>query len=128
MVDVYKQHGAFSWSELQTTDVEGAKKFYTGLLGWATEDFPSEEMPYTVVTAGENMVGGIMTLPPQCTGAPPHWSVYITVDDVDASAQKATELGGTIMVPPMDIKDVGRFSVIRDPQGAVFSIITYMKK
>jgi predicted enzyme related to lactoylglutathione lyase len=50
------------------------------------------------------------------------------VDDVDASAQKATELGGTIMVPPMDIKDVGRFSVIRDPQGAVFSIITYLKK
>lgn len=128
MADVFKQHGAFSWSELQTTDVEGAKKFYSGLLGWATEDFPTEEMPYTIVKAGEEMVGGIMTLPPQCTGVPPHWGVYITVDDVDASAQKATELGGTIMVPPMDIKDVGRFSVIRDPQGAVFSIITYMKK
>jgi predicted enzyme related to lactoylglutathione lyase len=128
MVDVLKQHGAFSWSELQTSDVEGAKKFYSGLLGWSTEDFPSAEMPYTIVKAGEAMVGGIMTLPPQCAEAPPHWGVYITVDDVDASAQKATELGGTIMVPPMDIKDVGRFSLIRDPQGAMFSIITYLKK
>jgi predicted enzyme related to lactoylglutathione lyase len=128
MVDVFKQHGAFSWSELQTTDVDGAKKFYSALLGWATEDFPSAETPYTIVKAGEDMVGGIMTLPSQCAGVPPHWGVYITVDDVDASAKKATELGGTIIVPPMDIKDVGRFSVIRDPQGGVFSIITYLKK
>jgi predicted enzyme related to lactoylglutathione lyase len=128
MADVYKLHGAFSWSELQTSDVEGAKKFYGGLLGWATEDFPSGDMPYTIVKAGEDMVGGIMSLPAQCAGVPPHWGVYITVEDVDASAQKATELGGTIVVPPMDIQDVGRFSVIRDPQGAVFSIITYLKK
>lgn len=125
MIDVFKQHGAFSWSELQTTDVEGAKKFYSALLGWTTEEFPSEEMPYTVAKVAGTDIGGIMSLPPQCAGMSPHWGVYITVDDVDASAKKATELGGEILVPPMDIKDVGRFAVLRDPQGAVFSIIKY---
>lgn len=128
MVDVFKQQGAFSWAELQTNDVEGAKKFYTGLLGWTTEDFPSEEMSYTVVKAGEAAVGGIMEMPHQAAGAPSHWGVYITVDDVDATARKAGELGGTILVPPMDIEGVGRFSLIRDPQGAMFSVITYRMK
>lgn len=127
MTDMYKQ-GAFSWAELQTTDVEGAKKFYTELLGWTTEDFPMEEMTYTIVKAGGEGVGGIMALCAQATDAPPHWGIYITVDDVDVTARKAHELGGTIIVPPMDIKDVGRFSLIRDPQGAFFSAITYLRK
>ncbi len=128
MVDVFKQQGAFSWSELLTTDVEGAKKFYTELLGWTMEDFPSEEMTYTIVKAGEGAVGGIMAMPPQAAGTPPYWGVYITVDDVDAATEKARQLGATIMMPPTDIKDVGRFSLIRDPQGAMFSMITYLRK
>jgi predicted enzyme related to lactoylglutathione lyase len=126
MTDMYK-NGAFSWSELQTTDVDGAKKFYTELLGWTTEEFPSEEMAYTVVKIGDEPVGGIMALPSQAC-APTHWGVYITVEDVDATTRKAQELGATIIVPPMDIKDVGRFSLIQDPQGAIFSVITYLRK
>ena len=62
MTDMFKQ-GAISWAELQTTDVEGAKKFYSELLGWTTEDFPSEEMHYTIVKAGGEGVGGIMANP-----------------------------------------------------------------
>jgi predicted enzyme related to lactoylglutathione lyase len=127
MTDMFKQ-GAISWAELQTTDVEGAKKFYSELLGWTTEDFPSEEMHYTIVKAGGEGVGGIMAIPCEATGAPPHWGIYITIDDVDAATRKAHGLGATIMVPPMDIKDVGRFSLIRDPQGAMFSLITYLRK
>jgi len=127
MTDMNK-NGAFSWSELQTTDVDGAKKFYTELLGWTTEDFPSEEMAYTIVKAGDEPVGGIMALPSQASGAQPHWGVYITVDDVDATTRRAHELGATIIVPPMDIKDVGRFSIIQDLQGAIFSVITYLRK
>jgi uncharacterized protein len=126
MADMNK-NGAFSWAELQTTDVEAAKKFYTDLLGWTTEQFPSEEMVYTVVKTGDEPVGGIMELPSKAC-APPHWGVYITVEDVDATTRKAHELGATIIVPPMDIKDVGRFSVIQDPQGAMFSVITYLRK
>jgi predicted enzyme related to lactoylglutathione lyase len=128
MVDVFRQHGAFSWSELQTSDLEGAKRFYSELLGWTMEDFPSAEIPYTLVKAGGETIGGIMAMPPQAAGAPPHWGVYITVKDVDIAAQKAVKLGATVIVPPMDISDVGRFSLIKDPQGALFNMITYFQK
>jgi predicted enzyme related to lactoylglutathione lyase len=127
MKDMYKQ-GVFSWAELATPDVEGAKSFYTGLLGWTTELAPVEGMTYTLVKAGDEQVGGIMGV--QCAGGevPPHWGIYITVDDVDATALKAGELGGKVLMPPTDIPNVGRFSVIQDPQGVVFSVITYLQR
>jgi uncharacterized protein len=127
MKDMYKQ-GAFSWAELATTDVEGAKRFYTGLLGWTTELAPVEGMEYTLVKAGGEEVGGIMGV--ECAGGEiaPHWGIYITVDDVDATVRKAKELGGTVIMPPTDIPKVGRFSVIQDPQGVVFSVITYLPR
>jgi hypothetical protein len=53
-------------------------------------------------------------------GAPPNWSGYIDVDDVDAAAEKVKRLGGTIHMPPTDIQTVGRFAVAADPQGAAF--------
>jgi predicted enzyme related to lactoylglutathione lyase len=126
MKDLFKRQGAFSWSELMTTDVGGAKKFYTNLFGWKTEDMPMENMKYTIVKVGEEGVGGIMPIPAQAEGSPPNWGVYVTVDDVDATARKATELGGKVLIPPTDIPNVGRFSVLQDPQGAVFSAITYV--
>jgi predicted enzyme related to lactoylglutathione lyase len=125
MKDPFKQHGAFSWSELMTTDVDGAKKFYAELFGWETEDMDMGDMNYTVVKVGGDGVGGIMTTPPQAAGIPPNWGVYVTVDDVDATAKKAEKLGGKILVPPTDIPTVGRFSVLQDLQGAVISAITY---
>ena len=125
MKDPFKQHGAFSWSELMTTDVEGAKKFYSDLFGWETENMNMGDMNYTVVKVGEESLGGIMATPPQAEGTPPNWGVYVTVDDVDATAKKAEELGGKILVAPTDIPTVGRFCVLQDPQGAVISAITY---
>ena len=125
MQDPYKQHGAFSWFELMTTDVEGAKTFYTRLFGWETEDMPMENLSYTITKIGDEGVGGIMPLPPETEGAPPHWGVYVTVDDVDATVKKAEELGGRVHIPPTDIPNVGRFCVIQDPQGAFISAITY---
>jgi len=125
MKDPYKQQGAFSWFELITSDVDGAKKFYANLFGWNTEDMPMGDMNYTIVKVGEEGLGGIMSTPPQAEGAPPNWGVYVTVDDVDATAGKAEELGGKILVPPTDIPNVGRFCVLQDPQGAVISAITY---
>jgi predicted enzyme related to lactoylglutathione lyase len=125
MTNVFEQHGAFSWSELMTTDAPAAKEFYARLFGWKMRDQPIEGTVYTVLKAGEQEVGGLMEMSPEMQGMPPYWGVYVTVDDVDASAQLAEELGGQIKVPPMDIPDVGRFAVIQDPQGAVLSIITY---
>jgi predicted enzyme related to lactoylglutathione lyase len=125
MVDIFKTQGAFSWFELTTTDPEAAKNFYTQLFGWTTEDMPMENMAYTILKVGEEGVGGIMQTPPQAEGLPPNWGVFVTVDDVDATAKKAEELGANILVPPTDIPNVGRFFVLQDPQGAVISAITY---
>jgi predicted enzyme related to lactoylglutathione lyase len=70
------------------------------------------------------MVAGGMPMGDQFPAeVPPHWAVYFAVDDTDATAEKAKQLGGQVQVEPMDIPDVGRFAVISDPQGAVFSVI-----
>lgn len=128
MNDPFKTHGAFSWFELQTSDVEAAKSFYTRLFGWKTEDNPMEGMDYTVIKIGDDGVGGIMKTPAEAAGVPPHWGGFVTVDNVDSVAQKAEELGATILVPLTDIPSVGRFFVFQDPQGAVLSAITYSEE
>jgi predicted enzyme related to lactoylglutathione lyase len=124
-IDVYKQPGAISWSELMTTDTDAAVKFYTQLFGWTMEEsvMANGEKYITVKVAGVPM-GGITKLPPQ-PQMPPVWGLYVTVADVDASAKQAQELGGNVFMPPMDVPNVGRFSVIQDPQGAYISLITY---
>jgi len=119
------KHGAFSWFELMTTDVDAAKGFYTSLLGWETYEMPMENMKYTVVKVNGEDTAGIMTMPPDSGEMPPTWGIYITVDNVDQTADKAKELGGKILVEPQDIPQVGRFCVIQDPQGAWFAAMTY---
>ena len=119
------KNGAFSWFELMTTDVKAANGFYTGLFGWATREMPMENMDYTVVKVDGEDVAGIMPMPPDTGEMPPAWGLYITVEDVDKTAGQAKELGGKVLVEPTDIPEVGRFSVIQDPQGAWFSVITY---
>ena len=128
MDDKLLKHGRFSWNELMTTDVEGARAFYGKLFGWQYEGFPMEDMTYEVIRSGGEEIGGMMPMPPQAGEHPSAWSVYITVDNVDNSVKLAEELGGKIHVPPTDIPEVGRFAIIQDPQGAYVSIITYLKK
>jgi len=128
MDEQFKQHGAFSWCELMTTDVDAAKAFYTKLFGWDSEAMSMPGMTYTVVKAGGNGIGGIMAMPKDAPkGMPPVWGTYVTVDDVDQTAKTAEKLGAKILMPPTDIPTVGRFCVIQDPQGAVISAITYIK-
>lgn len=85
-------------------------------------------MNYTVLKVNGKPVGGIMPMPPQTEGISPHWSIYVTVDDVDASAQKVESLGGKILFFPTYIPNVGRFYVIQDLQGAVICPLTYKDK
>lgn len=127
MNEPFKQHGAFSWCELMTSDVEAAKAFYTKLFNWNTEDMSMPGMIYTVIKAGGSEIGGIMAIPKEAQGMPPAWGVYVTVDDVDEMAKNAGQLGAKLLVPPTDIPDVGRFCMIQDPQGAAISAITYKK-
>jgi predicted enzyme related to lactoylglutathione lyase len=124
----FETPGAFSWCELMTTDPAAAKKFYKDLFGWELEDMNMTGMNYTVVKTDGKAIGGIMSMPPNVPpGVPPNWGAYVTVPDVDATAKKVAELGGMILMPPTDIPKVGRFTVIRDPQGAVINAITYVK-
>jgi predicted enzyme related to lactoylglutathione lyase len=125
MEEAAKTHGAFSWFELMTTDVDAAKKFYTALFGWETVEYPMENVTYTVLKVGGKPVAGMMPIPEEAKGMPPMWDIYITVDDVDATAKKVEELGGKILRPPADIPKVGRFCVLADPTGAHVCAIKY---
>jgi len=120
-----KQVGAFSWNELMTTDVKGAKAFYGDLFDWGMQDFKPSDMDYTLVKLGDQDIAGIMAIPDKAVGMPPRWGAYVTVADVDALLPRVMQLGGKVIVPPHDIPDVGRFAVIQDPQGAMLSIISY---
>jgi predicted enzyme related to lactoylglutathione lyase len=123
---VFMEPNALCWTELSTKDTKAARAFYTGLFDWKTKaSDPSNPEAYTEWHVGERGIGGMMPMPAEAEkmGAPPHWLNYFAVTDCDATAKKAQELGAVLYVPPTDIPKVGRFSVIRDPQGAVFAII-----
>ena len=124
-MDVYKTHGAFSWNELTSTDPAAAAAFYSALFGWAVAEPQPAMGDYRVASLGVSMVAGIMPPPPSNPGMPSQWGCYITVDDCDAAVAKAQALGGTLLVPPMDVPTVGRMAVLQDPQGAVFSVMQY---
>ena len=112
--------GTVTWNELITAD-PGAIKFYTDVLGLTTSVMDmGEGGPYTLFEAGGEQIAGSMA--PPMPGIPNHWEVYFGTADADATAAKATELGGSVVAPPFDTP-VGRMAVIGDPQGAVFSII-----
>jgi len=114
--------GQFVWYELMTTDIEAARKFYGEIFGWEEEAYPMEGgQTYWMFKAGGRTIAGAWHMPP---GAdyPPHWLVYIGVNDVDASARKATQLGGKVLKEPADIPEVGRFAVLADPTGGVCAI------
>jgi uncharacterized protein len=128
MINPFQQHGAFSWCELMTTDLKAAEAFYVELFGWTVEDGPVEGMEYRVVSAGGQGVGGLMPIPPDAPPSmPPNWGATVTVDDVDTTITKAEALGGKVLMQPQEIPTIGKFAVIQDPQGAVLSVITYLR-
>lgn len=120
---VYGVPGAFCWNELGTNDPEKAKEFYSKVFGWTTEPFPGSPIEYTIIQNEGTGIGGVYKITPEMGPIPPHWLVYFSVDDCDASVKKATDLGGKVMKPAEDIPGVGRFAILFDPQGAAFAII-----
>ncbi|MEB8431256.1 VOC family protein [Cocleimonas sp. KMM 6892] len=127
MSNPMKQHGAFSWNELMTTDVAAAKAFYGKMFNWQMEDMEMDQ-PYTLAKIDDEMKAGLMPLTPECGEMPPYWGAYVTVNDVEASAKQAEVLGGKILLEPRDIPTVGRMCVISDPQGAALTIISYFEQ
>ena len=115
--------GALCWNELCTRDPARAGAFYADLLGWARETMPLPGFEYTVFKRGDQPAGGMMAIQPDWGDMPPHWSVYFAVEDCDGTAATAAKMGGAVLMGPADIPDVGRFATLRDPQGAIFSVL-----
>ncbi len=113
--------GVLVWDELGTTDVDGAQRFYEQVFGWTTSEMGTEYGGYRIFNRGETGIAGLMTLPDG--SMPPQWQPYVAVDDPDRTTAKAIELGGSALLEPMDVPEVGRLAVLRDPQGATFGII-----
>jgi uncharacterized protein len=117
--------GTFCWVDVGTTDVDAAKRFYGELFGWEPRDFPAAPgMTYTRCVIGDRDVAAIYGQGERgrAAGLPPQWSSYVAVDDVDAVAARAAELGATLVAEPFDVLDAGRMAVIRDPVGAHVSL------
>ena len=127
MDDRMKNHGHIGWCDLMSDDVDKARDFYTGVLGWDTEVMDIGQGPYTVFKADDRPVAGLMGKPPEgpASFAPTAWTSYVTVDDVDARTDRVAAAGGVVFAGPMDIPTVGRMSIIQDPTGGVIGIIKY---
>jgi predicted enzyme related to lactoylglutathione lyase len=117
--------GTFSWADLSTTDTAGAAAFYGALLGWEGEEMPAgPDATYTMMRVGGRHVAGMAAQREEerAAGAPPFWLSYVTVEDADATAARAAELGGTVQLAAFDVLDAGRMALLRDPQGAMLAV------
>jgi uncharacterized protein len=115
-------HGTPSWVELHTPDNDASASFYGELFGWdATEPGPVDETGgYQMFQQGDKRIAGLMKHHQE--GQPTAWSTYISVADADETAAKVKEAGGTVVVEPMDVMDIGRMAFFADPTGAVFGV------
>jgi uncharacterized protein len=124
------KHGDFIWYELLTSDADAAGDFYGKVVGWTSTHSGQPGMDYRFFSSGDGSdvkdgVGGYMAITPEMAqgGARPGWLGYLAVDDVDASAASITSAGGCVLMPAMDLENVGRMAMVADPQGAPFYIM-----
>lgn len=113
--------GSVTWNELYTTDLQKAQDFYGQLLGWTFEQGPIPN--YLMIHNNGRLNGGIMLLDESFGDMPPNWTVYFSVEDIDAAAKKVEEFGGKLMTPVSEAPGTGRFAIISDPQGAMSALI-----
>jgi uncharacterized protein len=140
---IVNEHGSLNFNDLHTRDAESAKSFYGSVFGWRTLELEGGFQMWTLPGYGdylerdnpdlrkqmaeagapkgfEDVVASLIPIADDQPDAPPHWGVTFAVDDADAIADKATELGGKVVVAPFDAPWV-RTTVIADPQGATFT-------
>ena len=117
---------SLAWNELLTRDVDGAKKFYSELLGWSYNETPNPAAggTYNTIMNKERANGGIMAMAgPQFENIPPHWGAYFAVESVEDTVEKVKQNEGKLLMPPMDIPEVGRMAALMDCTGAAFTAI-----
>jgi predicted enzyme related to lactoylglutathione lyase len=114
--------GTFCWADLGTPDAPAATRFYSALFGWTAEDRPmGPEAFYTMFQLDGRPVAALYPQEPAHQG-PPHWLSYLTVSSANDSAARAASLGGTVLMEPFDVLDVGRMAMLQDPTGAVVAL------
>jgi predicted enzyme related to lactoylglutathione lyase len=122
--DIVNVPGALCWNELQTHDPSTAEAFYADLFEWtARRNSGSEGPAYWEFGKADALVGGMMAIQHGWSEVPPNWAVYFAVADCDATADRAQDLDGELLVPPRDVAGTGRFAFLQDPLGAVFAVI-----
>lgn len=106
------------WNDLGTPDLDGSRAFYGGLFGWTAAPGDEDLGGYTTFTKDGRAVAGLM--PVMSPEQPTTWTCYVCTDDLDKTADRVADGGGTTLAPPMDVTDLGRMAVFADPTGAVF--------
>ncbi|MFI5667063.1 VOC family protein [Streptomyces sp. NPDC051704] len=124
------QAGTPCWIDLMVPDQQAALDFYRDLFGWQGEIGPAETGGYSVCTLKGKPVAGIMrasnpdgTVPDPMP--PTVWTTYLATDSIDSTLKSVTDAGGTVMMGPMDVMDLGRMAVVSDPTGAVVGLWQY---
>jgi|SRR5579871_2233768 len=121
-------HGMVGWNELMTTDAQKAKQFYTNVFGWETvaEEFNGKS--YISYTLGGLFVAGMMEIGPEMGPMPSCWALYFTTNNLELSRRLAKDLGASELSPVIDLPNIGKLVVIKDPQDATFSLFEWANK
>jgi predicted enzyme related to lactoylglutathione lyase len=117
------QPGTMCWNELVTSNSLAGGEFYAKLFNWGKQVQQMGSMEYTIFVNGDRPAGGMYQITPEMGNVAPHWLVYFAVDDCENSVDRATRMGAKVCLPAQDIPEVGRFSILSDPQGAAFAVI-----
>ena len=116
--------GTFNWNQCQTDDPAGAAEFYQDVFGYEIDEVDvGGEQPFRVLKVEGRGIAGVREHVPQAGNVPPHWSTVFAVADTDETCRQAAELGGTVLLEPTDLPDIGRIAVLQDPAGAVFQVL-----
>ena len=113
-----------NWADLSTPDVDESIEFYRDLLGWEFRTEVTEMGDYHVASVDGREVCGMMAQPPEMEGAPAMWTVFFHVEDIDETVEKVGAAGGRVLEPPFEIPNGARVSVVADPTGAMFALIS----
>ena len=125
--DVMFEHGSFTWAQLVTRNHSVSTSFYSQLLGLDIDSGPAPGGGYNdVLMLGNEPVVGIMDMPDELTSKvmPNHWIIYFHTNDVDATVDLVIVNGGTLTIKPDHLTNIGRISIVADPQGAMFGLVT----
>lgn len=114
--------GTPCWADAMFADVEGAKSFYTDVLGWTFGESQAEFGYYTQAYANGKAAAAVSPPMPGEEGNPSSWCLYLASRDTAATVAKVRENGGEVLVEPMEVGAFGTMALARDPGGAVFGI------